>query len=63
NAFRFVDKNTQNTGTAAAQHLDIDDFQGLIGAYPFRDFPHSIYDGRPVCHVSFPPRSFSTAIR
>ena len=56
-AFRFVDENAQNPGTAAAQHLDVDDFQALIGAYPFRDFPHFFYDGRPVRHVSLPLRS------
>ena len=53
-AFRLVDKNAQNTGAAAAQQLDIDDFEALVGADPFRDFPHFFYDGRPgpPCFVS-----------
>jgi hypothetical protein len=52
-AFRLVDENAQNPGSAAAQKLDVDDFQTPIGADPFGDFPHFFYDGRPVRHVSF----------
>ncbi len=53
-AFRFVYENAYHTAAAPAQYLDVNDFQTRVGAYALGNLPHSLYDGRPVRHVSFP---------
>ena len=41
---RLVDKNAQNTTTAAAQQLNIDNFYAFAHPDPFGDFLHFLYD-------------------
>ena len=43
-AFRLVDKNAQKPAAAAAQQLNVDNFEAFAGADSFGDFLHFCRD-------------------
>jgi len=52
---RAVDENAQNSITAAAYQVDIDDFDALAGANPFCDLDYFVYDSLTVRHLACRP--------